>query len=65
MINGVVRMEDMPNGFYGGIRTVNQLKTQSQYTGNGWQISATGPWYWDSRGFPKLNNGIENYPFSF
>jgi len=63
-INGVVRTENTPNGVHGGVKTEIQLKTQSTYTSTGWVFSASGPWYWDSRGFPKLNMGVENYPFS-
>ena len=61
-INGVVRAENTPNGIHGGIRTANQLMTQSTYTG--WAFNATA-WQWDSRGFPKLNMGTENNPFNF
>jgi hypothetical protein len=63
-INGVVRTENTPNGIHGGVVTASQLKTQSTYTNNKWTF-AVGHWYWDSRGFPKLNIGVENVPFRF
>ena len=63
-INGMVRAENTPLGIHGGIVTESQLKTQSTYTNNNWVFSAAA-WYWDTRGFPKLNMGTENVPFSF
>ena len=55
------------NGVHGGVKTSTELMTKSTYTGNSWlfndSVPAAGPWYWDTRGFPKLNMGTENFPF--
>jgi hypothetical protein len=61
-VNGVVRAENTPLGIHGGIKSAVQLTTQSTYSS--WSFNSTA-WYWDTRGFPKLNMGMENYPFSF
>jgi plastocyanin len=41
--------------------------TRETYTDNSWlfrdSTPITGLWYWDSRGFPKLSIGTENFPF--
>ena len=68
-------MTNDPSGFHGGVKTAAELTAKSTYAGSvasgggGWLFNdsspAPGPWYWDSRGFPKLNIGAENYPFSF
>ena len=40
------------------------LMLQATYENNGWTF--TGPWYWDdSKKFPMLNIGNEEYPFPF
>gem|GEM_PF-702976 len=68
-VNGVVRTENTPNGIHGGIVSASQLMTKATYTGNSWLFNdstpTAGPWYWDNRGFPKLNIGTESFPFSF
>jgi len=57
------------NGIHGGTKTAAELMTKTTYTGNSWLFNdstpTTGPWYWDNRGFPKLNIGTENFPFGF
>ena len=64
-VNGTVLTENTPGNRHGGVKTADELVTQTTYSDNNWVISATGPWYWDSRGFPKLNLGTENNPFQF
>jgi hypothetical protein len=65
-INGVViptyDPESAPNERHGGTVTKNQLMTRSTYN---WIFGATGPWYWDDEGFPKLNMGSEKFPFTW
>jgi hypothetical protein len=55
------------NGIHGGIKSVADLMTKATYTGNSWLFNdsapTAGPWHWDSRGFPKLNMGTENWPW--
>ena len=55
------------NGAHGGVKTADEFMTKGSYTANSWLFNdstpAAGSWYWDSRGFPKLNMGIENFPF--
>jgi hypothetical protein len=63
-VNGALRTENTPNSIHGGIMTATQLKTQSTYTNNKWSFGVS-QWIWDSRGFPKLNMGVENVPFRF
>jgi hypothetical protein len=63
-VNGALRTENTPNGIHGGIMTESQLKTQLTYINNKWSFGIS-QWYWDSRGFPKLNIGVENIPFRF
>ncbi|MCL1875799.1 MAG: putative Ig domain-containing protein [Synergistaceae bacterium] len=61
-----VNMTDNPNGIHGGIKTAVELMAKATYTANKWQFhDLTGPWYWDDRGFPKLNIGVEEFPFSW
>jgi hypothetical protein len=69
-VNGTVIPENDPNSEpnkkHGGVMTAANLSTKATYTGNSWlfnDTAPTGPWFWDSRGFPKLNMGTENYPF--
>ena len=68
-INGEVSAVNTPNGVHGGIKTATELMTKATYTGNSWLFNDSAPtagsWYWDSRGFPKLNIGTENFPFGF
>ncbi|MCL1875392.1 MAG: hypothetical protein FWF87_03935 [Synergistaceae bacterium] len=66
-VNGAVYTENTPNGIHGGKKTMAELMTRSTYTRNGWLFSDStpiaGPWFWDKRGFPKLNLGTESFPF--
>ena len=66
-LNGVVPVETAPNGNDDEIKTAIELMTKATYTGNGWLFNDStpiaGPWYWDNRGFPKLNMGTEEFPF--
>ena len=67
-VNGSIRPENNPNGIHGGTVTAAWLMTKATYTANDWLFSdsaTTGPWYWDARGFPKLNMGKEKFPFRF
>ena len=61
--------ESLPNGRHGGVKTAAELMTKTTYTGNSWLFNdsapTSGPWYWDSGNFPKLNMGTENFPFDF
>ena len=54
---------------YGGVKTADELMTQGTYSDNGWLFNdsspTSGPWHWDDRGFPKLNIGVEDFPFNF
>ena len=55
-----------PDRKHGGIKTAIEFMTKTTYTGNSWLFvdsAPSGPWYWDDRGFPKLNMGIEDFPF--
>lgn len=64
-VNGAIRTEDTPNDMHGGIVTANQLTRQATYESlTSWMFSSAA-WHWDSRGFPKLNIGTEDYPFPF
>jgi hypothetical protein len=58
-----IAMTDNPTGIHGGIVTAAQIMTQSTYTGSGWLFNPTGPWHWDSKGYPKLGFGVEKFPF--
>jgi len=67
------------NKKHGGVVYASGLKIQKTYTDNGWLfhdsvsgssrlLSDSDPeylWYWDDRGFPKLNLGTEDSPFVF
>ena len=69
MVNGAVLPTNDPDNSpdikHGGVKTADELMTQETYTDNGWLIYPSGPWHWDSGGFPKLNLGTENFPFDF
>jgi len=74
-INGVLLLENTPDGIHGGIVTAAQLMARDTYetTHTNWvffyQFHPYGPyigsWHWDTRGFPKLNIGTEDFPFAF
>ena len=64
-LNNAVITENNPNGANGGVKTATELMTQTTYSGNGWQFTSAGPWYWDSGNYPKLNIGVEVRPFNF
>ena len=57
--------DSAPDKKHGGVKTTTELMTQETYTSNGWLFYPSGPWRWDSGGFPKLNIGTENCPFKF
>jgi len=65
-VNNAIRTENTPNGIHGGIVNANQLTTQTTYTTTltSWVFSNIA-WHWDAASFPKLNIGVENYPFPF
>ena len=63
--NIVTGQDDDPNGIHGGTVTAKQLMTKATFTAAGWEFAPNGPWYWDDRGFPKLNIGEEVFPFRF
>ena len=63
-ISGEVNLADEPDRRHGGIMTADQLMSQATYENNGWQFTPSA-WHWDSRGFPKLNIGTEDWPFPF
>jgi hypothetical protein len=64
ILNGFALTENTPNEIHGGIVTETQLMTQATYINNRW-VFGVGRWFWDNRGFPKLNMGMENFPFRF
>jgi len=64
-INGRIITINTPDCIMGGILTAAQLTTQTTYTDNGWLFYPDGSWHWDERGFPKLNIGVEDFPFNF
>jgi len=54
-----------PGKMKGAIKAAAELTLRSTYEDNGWEFSNSGPWYWDSGLYPKLNLGEESNPFSF
>jgi hypothetical protein len=68
-INGSVIPDDSDdiNGIHGDIKTAAEFMTKTTYTSDSWlfndSVPASGPWFWDSSGFPKLNMGTESFPF--
>jgi len=53
-----------PDKRHGGVKTALELMTQTTYTNNGWLFYPSGPWHWDEeKNFPKLNIGVEKFPF--
>jgi hypothetical protein len=58
-----------PSGVYGGIKSAADFMEKANYTTNGWLFidskPTTGPWHWDSVGFPKLNTSAADFPFPF
>jgi hypothetical protein len=66
-VNGNTLKKSNPNGIHGGTKTMVEIMTKSTYTSSGWLFNDStptrGPWYWDEKGFPKLNLGTEDFPF--
>ena len=67
-VNGAVvptsDTDSVSNRKHGDTVSQTQLTTQETYsTTTSWQYTPAGPWHWDSRGFPKLNPGTENWPW--
>ncbi|MCL1875414.1 MAG: Ig-like domain-containing protein [Synergistaceae bacterium] len=59
-------MDSVNTGKNGGVVSEDQLKTKQTYVDNLWLFDdSAGPWVWDSNDFPKLDNGIEGFPFNF
>ena len=61
----------IPDIRHGNVLTADQLISRVTYGTTGplprlnWIFDPLGPWHWDSRGFPKLNIGTEDWPFPF
>ena len=51
-----------PNGRHGGTVTASELTDRTTY--KDWAFSGSA-WHWDDAGFPKLNIGVETFPFRF